>query len=221
MEENKLTESFKDSIGGNAVGVIAPLADATISIFSENKIISSIPFVSTIVNVYHLGKAFWDLKYYRDIVKFIDGVNSKNVTKEEINEHIKKFQNNIDKELEYILIILDKQTEEDNANILAKLYVSYIRGNIDWIEFRKYANVVDRLLPNDLEKLYMFDSKEPIELDDKNLDDSILRLQGLGLITSYLTNDKVNAETLILQTSNESNYIKTNFANKFLDCIKN
>lgn len=220
MDDNKFTESFKESIGGNAVNVVTPLVDAAISTFSDDTIISKIPIVSTIVNVYHLGKAFWDLKYYRDIVKFINGVNSKNVTKEEIDEHIKKFQNNIDKELEYILIILDKQTEEDNAYVLAKLYVSYIRGNLDWIGFRKYANVVDRLLPNDLNKLYMFDSKEPIELDDKNLDDSILRLQGLGLITSYLTNDEVNGETLIIQTSNESYYTKTHFANKILDCIK-
>ena len=100
--------------------------------------------------------------------KFIESVNDNNLTKEEIEQHINNFNNDSEKELEYIVIMLDRQSEVDQSDLLGKLYVSYIRGRINWLEFRQYANVIDRLLPGDIDKLNDFHLKEPIELDTKS-----------------------------------------------------
>lgn len=57
------------------------------------------------------------------------------------------------KELEYILVIIEKFIEEEQAENLAQLYLSYLKGEILWSEFVSYSIIIDRLLPGDLFKL--------------------------------------------------------------------
>lgn len=219
MAKNELTEGLKKSLKEETIASIAPILDGGIACLTDIAILSKIPFISTVNNFYHLGKSIKDYYDYKKLYKFIESVNTNNLTEEEIEQHISNF-NDSEKELEYIVIMLDRQSEVDQSDLLGKLYVSYIRGRINWIEFRQYANVIDRLLPGDIEKLYEFHFKEPIELDTKVIESSILRLQGLGLIISYLDDNEVIDENVIFATSNEAYYKETAFANKFVECIK-
>jgi len=220
MDEEELAKGLKQSVNKEIITVISPLLDAEISCLTQNDLISRVPLISTVVGLYHLGTSFKDYYTYKKLLKFIDRINSKDVTQEEIDNHLSKYNHNNQRELEYIIVMIDRLQEIDQSDLLGKLYVSYIRGTINWLEFRQYANVIDRLLPGDIEKLYDFHSKEPIELDTKVIDSSILRLQGIGLINNYNDIMNLDGETLKIGDSNKAYYKETAFANKFVECIK-
>lgn len=220
MDEEELAKGLKQSVKKEIKTAVTPLLDAGISCLNQNELISKVPLVSTVVSLYHLSTNIKDCYMYKKLLKFIDKINSKDVTQEEIDNHLAKYNHNTQRELEYIIVIIDRLQEIEQSDLLGKLYVSYIRGKINWLEFRQYANVIDRLLPGDIEKLYDFHSKEPIELDIKVIDSSILRLQGLGLINNYNDIMNLDGETLNIGDSNKAYYKETAFANKFVECIK-
>lgn len=51
------------------------------------------------------------------------------------------------------MILIDRYIGVEKPQQLAKLYLAYLDGVIDWNELTKYAEVVDRFLPGDSEFL--------------------------------------------------------------------
>lgn len=71
-------------------------------------------------------------------------------------KYILNFQNNQktrNKELAYLMVVLDKYINLDKPQMLAKTYLSYLNGEITWNEVMKYSEVIERLLPGDVELL--------------------------------------------------------------------
>ena len=69
-------------------------------------------------------------------------------------KYILNFQNNQktrNKELAYLMVVLDKYINLDKPQMLAKTYLSYLNGEITWNEVMKYSEVIERLLPGDVE----------------------------------------------------------------------
>ena len=84
------------------------------------------------------------------------------------------------KQLEYILILLDRYISYDKPQLLAKLYLAYLDETIVWEEFVMYAEVIDRFLPLDCSMLL---SQVTTFHTNRNIGaESILRLVGLGLM---------------------------------------
>ena len=69
------------------------------------------------------------------------------------NHLLLKDQKIRNKELAYLMVVLDKYINLDKPQMLAKIYLSYLNGEIIWNEVMKYSEVIDRLLPGDIELL--------------------------------------------------------------------
>ena len=65
--------------------------------------------------------------------------------------------------------------------MLAKLYIAYLDESIDWIEFKKYGEVIDRFLPGDASVLIRADN-DFLPADSGTID-SILRLLSMGVVS--------------------------------------
>ena len=99
--------------------------------------------------------------------------------------------------------------------MLSKLYLAYLDHAISWLDFTKYAEVIDRFLPND------FDTLKPAATFKTERDretDSIQRLISLGLVIEdfrTLATQEENGTVWIdppeLREKKERNYTRTEF----------
>ena len=120
------------------------------------------------------------------------------------------------KELAYLMVVLDKYINLDKPQMLAKTYLPYLNGEITWNEVMKYSEVIDRLLPGDIELLAV-GMRENVNY--QNVDDGILRLVALGLMVSFPDKTEYNNHTIDIADGRDQNYMWTRFGETFVNIL--
>lgn len=221
MSDNSIVESFKDSIFEEAVDITSDLAEVGLDSILEDGTLKDIPFISTAICVYKIGVTIKERHYIKKLARFIDAFN-KGIDDDDMRERIKsRFldEKASKKELEYILLLIDRILDEEKSDLLAKLYLSYLNRKINWEEFISYSNVVDRLLPSDLDYLRLNAS---FSTDIITFNDKLMRLAGLGLLVEKNQQEekpKINDPILINsyeRSKNKRKYELTEFGKKLI-----
>ncbi len=216
MRDNNLVKSFEESILSDSIGLASELAEVGLDSILDDGVIKDIPIISATIGVFKIGSSIKERHYIKKLMRFIDSCN-KGIIDKDMKERIKsKFldEKKSKKELEQILLIIDRFIEEEKADMLAKIYIAYLDGKIDWSQFVAYSVVLDRFLPGDY-KYYStslnFNAQNNSEID------ILLRLSGLGLL---IEENRKEARPLIndqlVQKHFENNkekrvYVKTDF----------
>lgn len=212
-----------NSISAETQSVVAELMEAGLDSVMDDGLLQEVPILSVAVSLYKIGHSVKERHYVRKLAAFIDALN-KGIIDEEKREYYKQAvmddPKRRDKELEYILILIDRYIHSDKANMLACFYLSYLDGRLSWLEFTKSAEMTDRLLPGDMAELRVGEYKE-ISVD--NVPDSLLRMEGLGLFVSHsqgVTINEIGEAGLNIPDAKIKRYELTAFGRKFLDCLK-
>ncbi len=122
-----------------------------------------------------------------------------------------------DKEVEYLLVLIDRYLQSDKAAVLARLYLAYLDGMLLWDELVKYAEIIDRFLPGDYDELT---NRAWYDLEDAFVPDSLLRLISLGLVVSHENSSpKVENAALVFPSLVTKDYKITSFGTKLIECI--
>lgn len=160
------------------------ISELAIDELFEDSPLKELPFVKIVYSIAKTGLAIRDRHMLKKTLKFIQKVDANNVDSNEYLKYKEKIKNR-DKEtfreLENVIIILDKVVEDEKALILANLYSAYINKKISYLEFKNLAVVLDNFLLFDttnLELLYEADRQL------KNMQDSYgpsNRLIALGM----------------------------------------
>ena len=141
-------------------------------------------------------------------------------------QRISNDPNKRSKELEYVLIIIDRYVGYDKPTMLAKLYLAFLEGNLSWREFALYAEITDRFIIGDYDML-MSDS-ELFSMTYSDYNESIFRLVALGLVaeTSYPTAFEdlkkgfgVSIESLEKIREGEVQYKRTRLGERFVSIM--
>lgn len=182
MEENALSISFFESIMDNALDCLTDAAELGLDAITEDETIKSIPIVSTVVSVLKIGKSIQERFTLKKFAAFLEEIRNGTFDKEKREKYYRKFQDNKrerNKELEYLLILIDRYLSTDKAIMLAKLYLAFLDDTIMWQELASYAEIIDRILPIDYGVL-VSDTQRTITIRN-NVADQVLRLVSLGL----------------------------------------
>ena len=181
-KRSSLSVSMQESLRDDAADILCNISEIGLDSILDDGIIKDIPMISTAVRLFNIGKSIKERHYVKKLAIFIDALN-KGMAKDEQREYYK--QKVIDdtkkrnKELEYILILIDRYLLEDKTVFLAKIYLAYLDETIKWEEFVTFSSVIDMLMPKDYTVLK---SSYTYHIRHDNNTDSILRLAGLGLI---------------------------------------
>ena len=90
-----------------------------------------------------------------------------------MNENPKQFE----KELEYVMIVVTNYLESEKQQMLGRIYLKRLDGEISWEEFSEYASMMNQLIPNDVALL-----KEEHHVRKQSQSRNLLRLVALGLM---------------------------------------
>ncbi|MBQ4618123.1 MAG: hypothetical protein IJB27_07115 [Clostridia bacterium] len=226
MEENNyLVESFGNSIGADIAEFAGEAVEFTLdTCVGEDGILKDIPFVGAALKLCNITSKVQEKYSFYKLKAFIQEINAGTVTPEKLEERKQKFLSKAkfrQKELEYILILIDRYVRFDKARMLAKLYLAYLDGDIIWEEFTMYAEVIDRFLLLDCGTLISADGKVIVH---RNIGgESVLRLEALGLMTETNENSifeqtsrgfGISAASMERFSANDKTYIRTEFGDK-------
>lgn len=122
----------------------------------DDGIVKDIPILSTITLIYKLGSDIHARHNLKKLAVFLQSIKNNLAGEQKRNDYYNKFKADKkfrNKELEYVLIILDRYIEYDKPSKLAKIYLAYINEEINWNEFVTYSQIIDSFLPGDYEVL--------------------------------------------------------------------
>lgn len=142
--------------------------------------------------------------------KFLEKLQNANITKKELEEYANKNLKNkkdIQNEVEKVILLLNKFTDETKSNILGNLYVNLIRENINYNEFRTYCELLNNFIVADSSTLKELIENKPTFHDKYEKYHSAARLISLGLI--------YNSATFWMDNNNVPRFIITEDGKKF------
>ena len=231
MEDQSIALSFGNSLTEEVSGLAREYAEIGLDALLDDGLFKDIPFISTAISMYRIGKSIRERHYISKLIAFLDAINKGAADEEKREEYREKFASNEkfrNQELEYILILIDRYISFDKPQMLAKLYLAYLDGVIIWEEFTMYAEVIDRFLLLDCRTL-VSEATTFHTLRDSSAD-IILRLVALGLmaedksITVTEARKAIKGETRsasqMSSDSKKKKYRRTDFGRKLADILR-
>lgn len=231
MEEKNLSIALSNSLTSEFSNLVSEYSEIGLDSILEDGLLKDLPIVSTVVSLYKIGKSFRERHYISKLALFLFEFNNGIANEEKLNEYRQKIKSNEKfrhKELEYVLVLIDRYVTEDKPGMLAKLYMAYLDNKINWVEFTMYSEVIDRFLLPDCRTLT---AKIDNYIVQQNMgDESILRLVALGLVTE--TNDNalfrisengnisVSAASMKRYSSQTRTFIRTAFGEKLANILR-
>lgn len=219
MNKN-LSLALKDSINTEVGSIATNIAEVGLDSIIEDDMLKEIPILSTAVSLYKLGSSLRERHYLSKLSGFVSELNKGICDKDKQEYYKKRITEDItirNKELEYILLLIDRYIQTEKAEMLAKLYLCYLDMNITWVDLTKYAEVIDRFLPGDYN---MLQSASIYRTEHDEETDSIQRLIALGLViegfrtmATQEENGTVSFDPPELREKKERNYSRTEFGN--------
>lgn len=124
-----LSLSLVNSISGDVTSVVSSSLELGIDAITKEGILKDIPIVSTAISIYKIGHNIHERMYLKKLASFVSAFNNSDIddkTREHYKEKISQNRNKRNKELEYILIIIDRYLHVDKAKMLAEYYIAYL-----------------------------------------------------------------------------------------------
>ncbi len=202
--------------------IISDLSEVALDAVLDDGLFREIPFVSTVVSIYKIGHTVKERHYIKKLAEFLTELQKGNVdekTRQEYIQRITKNKRKTQREIEYLLILIDRLISERKVRYLAKLYLAHMRNEVDWPLFCKLSEVVDHLLPGDEEGLEKSILKNVNRSEMDNC--AMLRLQGLGIVAPITIPGTYDIKGNVLATRNDGTYALTPFGDVLAKIIKN
>lgn len=229
--ENNLSLALRNSISEEVHNALTDIAEVSLDSILDDGLLKDISVISTTLSLYKIGKGVKELHYVKKLAQFVYSLNNGAVDEDSRAYYKKKLEGSNKKrnqELEYIMILLDRYINFDKPNMLAKLYLAYLREDILWQEFAMYAEAIDRFLPGDCSMLCSdadkFISRRNIGIE------TILRLISLGLLcettTATLFTDDgrggfaVTSASMNRARMQEKTYSRTEFGERLANILR-
>lgn len=179
---NSLSKSFANSISEEVSSCTINFAEIGLDSAMKDGILKDIPFISTAISVYKIGKTVHERHHMAKLKSFIDEINRQTVDEHKREKYRAKFQSDEEyrnHELEYILILVERYISFDKPQMLARLYLAYLDDTITWKQFITYSEILDHMLSGDYALLQ---SKHSFTVYNNYECEGLLRLLSLGLL---------------------------------------
>lgn len=117
----------------------------------KNETLKSIPVVNTFVGVYKLSRTISDAIFLKKLMGFI--YNLQDLDSDEIEIFIEKYTKDDKKFTEKLICALNNMDDTDKCKYLANIFKCYGRGQIDYLQFKRYVRAINLLSIDEIDYL--------------------------------------------------------------------
>lgn len=182
---NEIVPEFNDSLVIDSSDIMGDYLELGIDSILENDSLKEIPIIKTFLSVGKIAKNIRERNLIKNLVIFLNELNSGNIDKEKLNRHkeeLRQDHKKAEKELGRVLIILEQTIDNIKSSILGKLYKAYINQEIDWNLFVEFSEITNRLYVNDLSILLLIYNNQLGDTSNRSDLYRIERLNSLGVV---------------------------------------
>lgn len=182
---NEIVPEFNDSLVIDSSDIMGDYLELGIDSILENDSLKEIPIIKTFLSVGKIAKNIRERNLIKNLVIFLNELNSGNIDKEKLNRHkeeLRQDHKKAEKELGRVLIILEQTIDNIKSSILGKLYKAYINQEIDWNLFVEFSEITNRLYVNDLSILLLIYNNQLSDTSNRSNLYRIERLNSLGVV---------------------------------------
>ena len=132
---NDLPRALSDSLNENITSLATDTLEIGIDAFLEDGVGKDIPLLSTVVGLYKIGKSVNELYLLKKLEIFVIAMNDGIANQEDIDKHKSIILSNPkqrSKEIEFLLILINRYINENKPILLAKIYLAYLNSIIKW-----------------------------------------------------------------------------------------
>lgn len=220
----RLQDNARPTICSDTFELISNVAEVGLDEILQNEFLKDIPIISTAVSIYKIGNNIHNAHLLKKYACFLDEFNRDSFENDSRDKYKQYFEeSNRKRDIEYLLILLERYIEENKARRLAKIYEAYLDKGISWDDLRLFAETLDRFLPGDYE---MLREKETFQTLRGRETEVLLRLTGLGLLIEDIHQPQwaVLDEVLTIDDPDdvekeERVYRRTEFGNKMVSIL--
>ena len=217
-------DNARPTICSDAIELISDVAEVGLDEILQNGFLRDIPIISTAVSIYIIGNNIHSAHLLKKYACFLDEFNRDSFENGSRDKYKQYFEeSNRKRDIEYLLILLERFIETDKARRLAKIYEAYLDKGISWDDLRLFAETLDRFLPGDYE---MLREKEAFQTLRGRETEVLLRLTGLGLLIEDIHRPqwRVLDEVLTIDDPDdiereERIYRRTEFGNRMVSIL--
>lgn len=221
---SNLIPSFRDSVLKPLSDPAIDYLDAGIDLILEADALKAVPIVGAVSAFCKIGVNLHERNLLKQTFEFIKGFNEGSIDKETVEAHRLELENDPskqEKELSRVMIILEKQVDEQQSLVLGSFYSSFVRGAISWDKFCELSEANSRIFSSDYPILVRAACENGLNLDGQELY-QVDRLISLGLLSQVRRRERaiynVSGETLGLLDSShpgEKDVVLTSFGKTF------
>ena len=216
--ENSVTKnlimSFDKSLGYEVAECLSEYAEIGLDAVLEDEVLKEVPFLGTVVSVFKIGNTIRERSHLKKLILFLDTIDKEILDKEKYQFYREKIQDNLtfrEKEIEYIILLLDRLFEENKAKNVGRLYLSYLDKVITWREFQSITSLLDRIIPQDIEILQELRDLNKDFFTKESTNSSLQRLIGAGIVANISFGFSLNENSKLYFSSEK-------IQNELIDC---
>lgn len=184
-EIDNIVESTASTIINYNVDTVVDFSEIGLDSLIDNPLLKEFPLIKTAYGVAKTVFAVREKHMIKKTLTFIKQLNDNGISNKNYIDYKEKLKNKdkfVFKELEHILIIIDRYVELNKNKILANLYFNYIDGKISWTQFQELSIIVDNIFIGDLDELGHIYQKKYITMNEIKNRVSFRRLKVQNLI---------------------------------------
>ncbi len=181
---NEIVPSFIDSLDEDILDVAIELGELGIDRIVDAGVFADIPVIRTAFGLGKTVRNLYERNFARQVVSFLAGVRSGVVDDGAIARHRERLRSDphyAEKELGYVLIMVDKNVDARRSKLQGKLYSSFVMKRIGWDDFVDACEALSRCMMSDMETLWQIHTGTLQQSDVANTFRTD-RLASLGLI---------------------------------------
>ena len=153
---NEFIPSFSDSLFNDTVDIGKEVLELSVDSVLEDGLLRDIPIVGMVAGI---GKIYVNLRersFIKQTLAFLYEFKSGTIDTDKLARHNEELMKNkalFEKELETILVYLDRNTEIHKSRVDAKLYIALIHNDISFDRFCEFLEITNRMFLSDLSAL--------------------------------------------------------------------
>ena len=179
-----LIPSFRDSIFIPMTDPMMDVGEVFLDTVFEDGILKDIPIIGTIAGVAKATIAIHERQLAKNTYAFIKGLREKTIPQRKLEEYRHKLEDSkkSDKELGYVLLLLDHEIRAEKSEILGRMYAAVIDQSISWEQFQELSEALDRMFMEDFSVLERMRYGAPFTAGVRGREiHGVERLRSLGL----------------------------------------
>ena len=181
-----LIPSFRDSIFRPMTDPMMDIGEVLLDTVFMDGILKDIPIIGTIAGITKATVAIRERQLAKNTYAFIKGIREKTIPQEKLDEYRQKLEDpkKADKELGYVLLLLDREIRAEKSVILGRMYAAVFDQSISWEQFQELSEALDRMFMTDFPVLERMRYGTPLMSGVRERElHGVERLRSLGLAT--------------------------------------